>query len=144
MTRRGSAHPVPLTGFEVRRDDGQSYANSDDDRSARNSCGTGFTAVMYLLATVATLMLLSQRHRRQEQRAVRRRDRPLLGETRGHACRIRLTAVSAFGTANALLLMAGRECRTMAQRGDLPPLLRADQQLGRASRRLIVCRRLRP
>ena len=52
-----------------------------------------------------------------------------------------IAAVSAFGTANALAAVRGRERRTMARRGDLPPHLHADQRCRSASRRAVDLRR---
>jgi len=100
--------------------------------------GTGFTAVMYLLATVATLMLLPSAVAAKSGAPFADAIGPLLGNAAGILVAF-IAAVSAFGTANSLLLMAAETARTMGEAGDLPPVFGRANKLGAPAGALMIC-----
>ena len=88
------------------------------DGALATLAGTGFTAVIYLLATVAALMLLPSAL--AAAAALRSRTRfTILGPRRDHRGADR--SVSAFGTANALLLLAAEVGRRSPARAICRP-----------------------
>jgi APA family basic amino acid/polyamine antiporter len=91
--------------------------------------GTGFTAVIYLLATVAALMLLASAVAAKSGAPFADAIAPILGPAAGTLVAL-IAAVSAFGTANALLLLAAEVGRTIAGARDLPPIFRRTNKLG--------------
>src|SRR4029078_7342287 len=72
--------------------------------------GTGFTAVIYLLATVATLRLLPSAIAANSGSPFADSISPLMGSAAGILVAL-IAAVSAFGTANSLVVMGGRTGR---------------------------------
>src|SRR5205085_8232250 len=63
---------------------------------------------------------------------------PLLGNAAGILVAL-IAAVSAFGTANSLLLVAAESSRTMAGAGDLPPLFGRANRVGAPAGALFIC-----
>jgi len=100
--------------------------------------GTGFTAVIYLLATLATLMLLSSAIAAKSGAPFADAIAPILGPSAGVLVAV-IAAVSAFGTANALLLIAAESARTMGQARDLPRIFTRSNGVGAPVGALFVC-----
>jgi APA family basic amino acid/polyamine antiporter len=127
-----------LTGFES----AAVAANVTRDPTATvpraTILGTGFTAVVYLLATVATLMLLPSAIAAKSGAPFADAIAPLLGDAAGILVAI-IAAVSAFGTANSLLLVAAESSRTMAQADDLPPIFARANRVGAPMGALVIC-----
>lgn len=127
-----------LTGFEGAAMTANVTRDSTTTVPRATIIGTGFTAVMYLLATVAVLLLLRSALAANSGSPFADAIAPLLGSGAGILVAI-IAAVSAFGTANALLLIAAETSRTIAQAGDLPPLLARANKTGAPAGALLVC-----
>jgi basic amino acid/polyamine antiporter, APA family len=91
-----------------------------------------------LLTTVATLMLLPSFVAAKSGAPFADAIAPLLGSAAGILVAL-IAAVSAFGTANSLLLVAAESSRTMAKAGDLPPVFGRANKFGAPSGALYVC-----
>jgi APA family basic amino acid/polyamine antiporter len=91
--------------------------------------GTGFTAIIYLLSTVACLMLLPSVVAAKSGAPFADAIAPILGPIAGILVAV-IAAVSAFGTANALLLFAAEMSRTIAGARDLPAVFRKANRFG--------------
>jgi APA family basic amino acid/polyamine antiporter len=100
--------------------------------------GTGFTAVIYLLATVAALTLLPSAVAAKSGAPFADAIAPLLGTAAGILVAV-IAAISAFGTANALLLIAAESARTMGEAGDLPPIFAKANRIGAPSGSVLIC-----
>ena len=100
--------------------------------------GTGFTATIYLLATVATLLLLPSAVAAKSGAPFADAITPLLGAAAGILVAL-IAAVSAFGTANALLLVASETARTMGEAGDLPRIFAKSNSVGAPVGSLLIC-----
>ena len=94
-----------LTGFEGAAMTARVTRDSTTTVPRATILGTGFTAVMYLLATVATLLLLPSAVAAKSGAPFADAIAPLLGNVAGIFVAL-IGAVSALGTANSLLLMA--------------------------------------
>jgi basic amino acid/polyamine antiporter, APA family len=127
-----------LTGFEGAAMTARVTRDSTTTVPRATILGTGFTAVMYLLATVATLLLLPSAIAAKSGAPFADAIAPLLGNAAGMLVAI-IAAVSAFGTANSLLLMASETARTMGEAGDLPPLFARANKAGAPAGSLIAC-----
>jgi len=127
-----------LTGFEGAAMTARVTRDSTTTVPRATILGTGFTAVMYLLATVATLMLLPSAVAAKSGSPFADAIAPLLGNAAGMLVAV-IAAVSAFGTANSLLLMAAETARTMGEAGDLPRLFARANKAGAPAGSLIVC-----
>ncbi|MGN6057608.1 MAG: APC family permease [Sphingomicrobium sp.] len=127
-----------LTGFEGAAMTARVTRDSTTTVPRATILGTGFTAVMYLLATVATLMLLPSAIAAKSGSPFADAIGPLLGNAAGMLVAF-IAAVSAFGTANSLLLMAAETARTMGEAGDLPPLFAKPNKAGAPAGSLIIC-----
>lgn len=160
LGRFGSAHPVEplaavpltlggvtaaaalilfsLTGFEGAAMTARVTRDSTTTVPRATILGTGFTAIIYLLATVATLMLLPSAVAAKSGAPFADGIAPLLGATAGIFVAL-IAAVSAFGTANSLLLMAAETARTMGQAGDLPPVFASANRRGAPAGALWIC-----
>ena len=127
-----------LTGFEGAAMTARVTRDSTTTVPRATILGTGFTAIIYLLATVAVLMLLPSAIAQKSGAPFADAIAPLLGATAGIFVAI-IAAVSAFGTANSLLLMAAETARTMGQAGDLPPIFARPNRRGAPAGALWIC-----
>jgi len=127
-----------LTGFEGAAMTARVTRDSTTTVPRATILGTGFTAILYLLATVAALMLLPSAIAAKSGSPFADSIAPLLGPTAGIFVAL-IAAVSAFGTANALMLMAAETARTMGQAGDLPPVFARANGRGAPAGALLIC-----
>jgi APA family basic amino acid/polyamine antiporter len=137
VTAAGALMLFSLTGFEAAAVTANVTRNSTDTVPRATIFGTGFTAVIYLLATVATLMLLPSAIAATSGAPFADAVAPILGGLAGTIVAI-IAAVSAFGTANALLLLAAEVGRTIAGARDLPPVFRRANSAGAPVGSLLV------
>lgn len=118
-----------LTGFES----ATVVANVTDNATATvpraTILGTGFTGLIYLTATVATLMLLPSAIASGSSAPFADAIAPILGNGAGAMVAV-IAAISAFGTCNALLLLSAEVGRSIARANDLPPLFRRSNAAG--------------
>ena len=127
-----------LTGFEGAAMTANVTRDSTTTVPRATIFGTGFTAIVYLFATVATLMLLPSAIAAKSGSPFADAIAPLLGNAAGIVVAL-IAAVSAFGTANSLLLMAAETARTMGQAGDLPPVFARPNRVGAPAGALLIC-----
>jgi APA family basic amino acid/polyamine antiporter len=127
-----------LTGFEGAAMTARVTRDSTTTVPRATILGTGFTAIIYLLATVAALMLLPSVIAANSGAPFADAIAPLLGQVAGIFVAL-IAAVSAFGTANSLLLMAAETARTMGEAGDLPPVFARANKLGAPAGSLLIC-----
>jgi APA family basic amino acid/polyamine antiporter len=129
VTAAGALMLFSLTGFEAATVTANVTRDSTRTVPVATILGTGFTAILYLLATVATLMLLPSAIAANSGAPFADAVAPILGGVAGTVVAL-IAAVSAFGTANALLLLAAEVGRTIAGARDLPPLFRRTNAAG--------------
>ena len=127
-----------LTGFEAAVMTANVTRDSTTTVPRATILGTGFTAIIYLLATVAALMLLPSLIAEKSGAPFADAIAPLLGPTAGILVAI-IAAISAFGTANALLLVAAETARTMAGARDLPPVFARSNKVGAPVGSVLIC-----
>jgi APA family basic amino acid/polyamine antiporter len=127
-----------LTGFEAAVMTANVTRDSTTTVPRATILGTGFTAILYLLATVAVLMLLPSAVAAKSGAPFADSVAPLLGTAAGIIVAL-IAAVSAFGTANALLLVAAESARTMGQARDLPPVFARSNRVGAPAGSVLVC-----
>ncbi len=127
-----------LTGFEAAVMTANVTRDSKTTVPRATIAGTGFTAIIYLFATSATLLLLPSIVAARSGAPFADAISPLLGAAAGMIVAI-IAAVSAFGTANALLLVAAETTRTMANAGDLPAIFGRANRTGAPSGSLWIC-----
>lgn len=118
-----------LTGFESATVVANVTRDSTDTVPTATIFGTGLTGVIYLTATVATLMLLSSTLAAQSSAPFADAIAPILGAGAGGVVAV-IAAISAFGTCNALLLLSSEVGRSIAGANDLPPLFRRTNGAG--------------
>ena len=121
-----------LTGFEAAAVVATVTDDSETNVPRATLIGTALTGVIYLTATVATLMLLSSARAATSGAPFADAIAPILGHAAG-AVVAAIAAVSAFGTANALLMLGAEVSRTLARAGELPPLFRRTNARGAPS-----------
>lgn len=129
ITTAGALMLFSLTGFEAAAVTANVTRDSERNVPMATILGTGFTAVIYLLATVATLVLLPSAVAAASGAPFADAIAPILGSVAGMLV-AGIAAISAFGTANALLLFAAEVGRTMAEAGDLPVFFRKTNRVG--------------
>ncbi len=126
-----------LTGFES----ATVVANVTDDLThtvpRATILGTGFTGLIYLTATVATLLLLPSAIAAKSGAPFADAIAPILGNGAGALVAV-IAAISAFGTCNALLLLSAEVGRSIAGANDLPPLFRRSNAAGAPVGSLLV------
>jgi APA family basic amino acid/polyamine antiporter len=126
-----------LTGFES----ATVVANVTDDSThtvpRATILGTGFTGLIYLTATVATLLLLPSAIAAKSGAPFADAIAPILGNGAGALVAV-IAAISAFGTCNALLLLSAEVGRSIAGANDLPPLFRRSNAAGAPVGSLLV------
>jgi APA family basic amino acid/polyamine antiporter len=138
VTTAGALILFSLTGFEAAVMTANVTRDSTTTVPRATILGTGFTAILYLLATVATLMLLPSAIAAKSGAPFADAVAPLLGSTAGILVAI-IAAISAFGTANALLLIAAESARTMGEAGDLPPVFARANWIGAPVGSILIC-----
>jgi APA family basic amino acid/polyamine antiporter len=126
-----------LTGFEAAVMTANVTRDSTTTVPRATIAGTGFTAVIYLLATVATLMLLPSAIAANSTSPFADAIAPALGAAAGGLVAL-IAAVSAFGTGNALLLIAAESARTMGEARDLPAFFARSNRVGAPAGSLLV------
>ena len=129
ITIAGALMLFSLTGFEAAVVTANVTRDSTSTVPKATVFGTGFTAIIYLLSTVACLMLLPSALAAKSGAPFADAIAPILGSGAGVLVAL-IAAVSAFGTANALLLFAAEIGRTMASARDLPPVFRKINRFG--------------
>jgi APA family basic amino acid/polyamine antiporter len=137
VTAAGALMLFSLTGFEAAAVAANVTRDSNRTVPLATIAGTGFTAVIYLLATVATLMLLPSAIAARSGAPFADAIAPILGNPAGIIVAL-IAAISAFGTCNALLLLGAEVGRTIAGARDLPPLFRRTNSVGAPVGSLLV------
>jgi basic amino acid/polyamine antiporter, APA family len=127
-----------LTGFEAAVMTANVTRDSTTTVPRATILGTGFTAIVYLLATVATLMLLPSIIAGKSGAPFADAIAPLLGSAAGILVAI-IAAISAFGTANSLLLVAAETARTMGEARDLPDIFARTNKVGAPIGSVLIC-----
>lgn len=138
ITIAGALMLFSLTGFEAAVVTANVTRDSTSTVPVATIAGTGFTAVIYLLSTVATLMLLPSAIAAKSGAPFADAIAPILGQVAGMVVAI-IAAISAFGTANALLLFAAEISRTIAGARDLPAIFRKTNSVGAPSGAVLIC-----
>jgi APA family basic amino acid/polyamine antiporter len=129
ITAAGALMLFSLTGFEAAVVTANVTRDSTSTVPRATIFGTGFTAIIYLLSTVATLLLLPSAVAATSSAPFADAISPILGPAAGILVAL-VAAVSAFGTCNALLLFAAEISRTIAGARDLPPVFRKANRAG--------------
>lgn len=127
-----------LTGFEAAVMTANVTRDSTTTVPRATILGTGFTAIVYLLATTATLLLLPSIVAAKSGAPFADAIAPLLGAAAGITVAL-IAAVSAFGTANSLLLVAAETARTMAEARDIPAVFGRTNRIGAPAGSLSIC-----
>ncbi len=118
-----------LTGFESATVVANVTEDSTHTVPRATILGTGFTGLIYLTATIATLLLLPSAIAAKSGAPFADAISPILGNGAGALVAI-VAAISAFGTCNALLLLSAEVGRSIARANDLPPLFRRTNAAG--------------
>jgi len=126
-----------LTGFESATVVANVTEDSTHTVPRATILGTGFTGLIYLTATVATLLLLPSAIAANSGAPFADAIAPILGNGAGALVAV-IAAVSAFGTCNALLLLSAEVGRSIAGARDLPPLFRRTNAAGAPTGSLLV------
>jgi APA family basic amino acid/polyamine antiporter len=129
ITTAGALMLFSLTGFEAAAVTANVTRDSTSTVPKATIFGTGFTAIIYLLSTVSVLLLLPSAVAAHSGAPFADAIAPAFGPIVGVLVAL-IAAVSAFGTANALLLFAAEIGRTIAGARDLPPFFRNTNRLG--------------
>ena len=129
ITAAGALMLFSLTGFEAAAVAANVTRNSERTVPMATIAGTGFTAVLYLLTTVAALLILPSALATKSTAPYADAIAPVLGPVAGVAVAF-MFAVSTFGTCGALLLIAGEVGRTLAGARDLPASFRKTNKVG--------------
>jgi len=129
ITTAGALMLFSLTGFEAAVVTANVTRDSTSTVPVATIAGTGFTAIIYLLSTVATLMLLPSAIAANSGAPFADAIAPILGPLAGMLVAV-IAAISAFGTGNSLLLFSAEVSRTLAIARDLPPVFRRANSVG--------------
>jgi APA family basic amino acid/polyamine antiporter len=138
ITIAGALMLFSLTGFEAAAVTANVTRDSTSTVPMATIAGTGFTAIIYLLSTVAALMLLPSVVAAKSGAPFADAIAPILGPIAGGLVAV-IAAISAFGTANALLLFAAEISRTLAIAGDLPSVFRKTNSIGAPAGAVLIC-----
>jgi APA family basic amino acid/polyamine antiporter len=138
ITIAGALMLFSLTGFEAAAVTANVTRNSTSTVPMATIAGTGFTAIIYLLSTVAALMLLPSALAAKSGAPFADAIAPILGPIAGGLVAV-IAAISAFGTANALLLFAAEISRTLAVAGDVPRIFRSTNSVGAPAGAVLIC-----
>lgn len=118
-----------LTGFEA----AATTANVTDDAQnvvpRATMIGTGITGALYFVATLATLAILPSAVAAKSSAPFADAIAPFMGPAAGIVVAA-IAAISAFGTANALLLISAEMTQSLAVAGDLPPIFAKENARG--------------
>lgn len=126
-----------LTGFEAATVTANVTEDATHTVPRATIYGTGLTGLIYLTATVATLLLLPSALAAQSSAPFADAIAPILGPRAGEVVAI-IAAISAFGTCNALLLLSAEVGQSIAGARDLPPLFRRTNSAGVPTGSLLV------
>ena len=126
-----------LTGFESATVVANVTENSTDTVPRATILGTGFTGLIYLAATIATLLLLPSAIAAESGAPFADAIAPILGNGAGALVAV-IAAISAFGTCNALLLLSAEVGRSISRANDLPRLFRRTNTVGAPVGSLLV------
>lgn len=118
-----------LTGFEAATVTANVTEDSTHTVPRATILGTGVTGIIYLTATVATLLLLPSALAEQSSAPFADAIQPIMGRGAGEIVAV-IAAISAFGTCNALLLLSAEVGQSIAGANDLPPLFRRTNAAG--------------
>ena len=129
VTTAGALMLFSLTGFEAAVVTANVTRDSTSTVPMATIAGTGFTAIIYLLSTVAALMLLPSAIAAKSGAPFADAIAPILGPVAGMLVAI-IAAISAFGTGNSLLLFSAEISRTLAEARDLPAIFRKTNAVG--------------
>ena len=138
ITIAGALMLFSLTGFEAAAVTANVTRDSTATVPTATIAGTGFTAIIYLLSTVAALMLLPSAIAAKSGAPFADAIAPILGPIAGMVVAV-IAAISAFGTANALLLFAAEISRTLAGARDLPAMFRKTNSVGAPAGAVLIC-----
>jgi APA family basic amino acid/polyamine antiporter len=138
ITIAGALMLFSLTGFEAAVVTANVTRDSTSTVPVATIAGTGFTAIIYLLSTVATLMLLPSALAASSGAPFADAIAPILGSVAGMLVAV-IAAISAFGTGNSLLLFSAEISRTLAIARDLPPVFRKANRAGAPVGALLIC-----
>jgi APA family basic amino acid/polyamine antiporter len=138
ITIAGALMLFSLTGFEAAAVTANVTRDSTSTVPMATIAGTGFTAIIYLLSTVAALLLLPSVIAAKSGAPFADAIAPILGPVAGMLVAI-IAAISAFGTANALLLFAAEISRTLAQAKDLPRIFGRTNKVGAPAGAVLIC-----
>jgi APA family basic amino acid/polyamine antiporter len=111
-----------LTGFEAASVTATKTRNPTRTVPFATMFGTGATGLIYVCAVTAVMLLLPFAVAAKSSAPFAEAITPALGETASEIVAL-ITAVSAFGTLNALLLISGEMTVAVARSGDLPRFL---------------------
>jgi APA family basic amino acid/polyamine antiporter len=137
ITTAGALMLFSLTGFEAAVVTANVTRDSTSTVPVATIAGTGFTAIVYLLSTVATLMLLPSAIAANSGAPFADAIAPILGPVAGMLVAV-IAAISAFGTGNSLLLFSAEVSRTLAIARDLPPVFRKANSVGAPAGALLI------
>jgi basic amino acid/polyamine antiporter, APA family len=129
ITTAGALMLFSLTGFEAAVVTANVTRDSTSTVPMSTIAGTGFTAIVYLLSTVATLLLLPSAVAARSGAPFADAIAPILGPVAGMLVAV-IAAISAFGTGNSLLLFSAEISRTLSEARDLPPIFRSTNAIG--------------
>lgn len=111
-----------LTGFESAVMTSNVTKDAQATVPRATMIGTGTTGAIYFASTLACLMILPSAIAASSSAPFADAIAPVLGDGAGALVAL-IAAVSAFGTANALLLISAETTQSLAAAGDLPPVL---------------------
>ena len=138
ITTAGALMLFSLTGFEAAAVTANVTKDSTSTVPVATIAGTGFTTIIYLLSTVAALMLLPSTIAAKSSAPFADAIAPILGPAAAVLVTL-IAAVSAFGTENSLLLFAAEVTRTIAGARDLPAVFRKSNSIGAPVGALLIC-----
>nr|WP_314445324.1 amino acid permease [uncultured Sphingomonas sp.] len=118
-----------LTGFEAAAVTATVTDRAEETVPRATIIGTGLTGAIYFGATLATLLLLPSAVAASSSAPFADAVAPALGPAAGSAVAL-IGAISAFGTCNALLLLAAGVGQSLAAPGDLPRLFARTNKAG--------------
>lgn len=108
-----------LVGFEVGVITAPVTENAERNVPRAQILGVGFTGLLYLGVTMATLWILPSAVAATSKAPLADAIAPILGSAAGTIVAL-IAAISAFGANNALLLGCGEVTHSLAKQGDLP------------------------
>ncbi len=126
-----------LTGFESACVTANVTEAASDTVPRATIIGTALTGLLYLTATVATLMLLPSITAATSSAPFADAIAPILGSAAGAIVAV-IAAISAFGACNALLLLAAEVGRSIAGANDLPAFFHRTNAAGVPTGSLLV------